>query len=75
MRQGSRPAVPDDAAMVEDFLKLGGGGSALSGCQVCPPRTYTGWRQETLLANGIATAMIFAVIQRLVEARFVDLKD
>ena len=35
MRQRSRPAVPDDAAVVENFLKLGGGGAALSGCQVC----------------------------------------
>ena len=35
MRQGSRPAVPDDAAVVENLLKLGGGGGALSTCQVC----------------------------------------
>jgi hypothetical protein len=35
MRQGSRPAVPDDAVVVEDFLKLGGGTITLSGCQVC----------------------------------------
>src|ERR1700675_3345088 len=35
MRQRSRPAVPDDPAMVENFLKLGGGSPALSGCQVC----------------------------------------
>src|SRR5208282_2518477 len=34
-RQRSRPAVPDDAAVVENLLKLGGGGTALSGCQVC----------------------------------------
>ena len=35
MRQGSRPAVPDDAAVVDDLLKLGGGFFALSGGQVC----------------------------------------
>ena len=35
MRQRSRPAVPDDAAVVENLLKLGGGGGALSTCQVC----------------------------------------
>jgi hypothetical protein len=35
MRQRSRPAVPDDAAVVEDLLKLSGGSTALSGCQVC----------------------------------------
>ena len=34
MRQRSRPAVPDDAAVVEDLLELGGGGTALSGCQI-----------------------------------------
>jgi hypothetical protein len=34
MRQGSRPAVPDDAAVVENFLKLSSGGIALSGCQI-----------------------------------------
>src|SRR5580658_6333918 len=35
MRQRSRPAVPDDAAVVENLLKLGGGSVALTGCQVC----------------------------------------
>src|ERR1019366_4082539 len=35
MRQSSSPAVPDDAAMVGDLLKLGGGSIALSGCEVC----------------------------------------
>src|ERR1700726_5004574 len=35
MRQRSRPAIPDDAAVVEDFLELGGGRTALSGCQIC----------------------------------------
>src|SRR5271168_1170827 len=35
MRQRSRPAVPDDTAVVDDFLELGGGLCALSGCQVC----------------------------------------
>ena len=34
MRQGSRPAVPDDAAVVEDFLELGGGCAALSGREI-----------------------------------------
>jgi hypothetical protein len=34
MSQRSRPAVLH-AAVVEKFLKLGGGGSALSGCQIC----------------------------------------
>src|ERR1035437_2293236 len=34
-RQRSRPAVPDDAAVVDDLLKLGGGSTALSGCQIC----------------------------------------
>src|SRR5208282_1862956 len=37
MRQRSRPAVPDDAAVVDDPLELGRGGTALSGCQVCLP--------------------------------------
>ena len=35
MRQRSRPAVPDDAAVVENLLELGGCGTALPGCQVC----------------------------------------
>jgi hypothetical protein len=35
MRQRSRPAVPDDSAVVENLLKLGGGSAAISGCQVC----------------------------------------
>ena len=35
MRQRSGPAVPDDAAVVENLLKLGGGFFALPGCQVC----------------------------------------
>ena len=35
MRQRSRPAVPDDPAVVENLLKFGGGSTALSGCQVC----------------------------------------
>ena len=35
MSQRSRPAVPDDAAVVENLLKLGGGSATLSGCQVC----------------------------------------
>ena len=34
MRQSSRPAIPDDPAVVENLLKLGGS-TALSGCQVC----------------------------------------
>src|ERR1019366_1626776 len=34
MRQRSRPAVPDDAAVVENLLKLGSGGTTLSRCQV-----------------------------------------
>jgi hypothetical protein len=35
MRQGSRPAVPDNAAVIDDLLKLGGSSAAMSGCQVC----------------------------------------
>src|ERR1017187_385495 len=35
MRQRSRPAVPGNAAVVENLLKLGGGSIALSGRQVC----------------------------------------
>src|SRR6266852_2668932 len=35
MRQRSRPAVPDDPAVLENLLKLGGSSTALSGCQVC----------------------------------------
>src|SRR5580693_2074215 len=35
MRQRTCPAIPDDAAVVENLLKLGGGRAALSGCQVC----------------------------------------
>ncbi len=34
MRQRSCPAVLDDAAVVENLLKLGGGSVALSGCQM-----------------------------------------
>ena len=34
MRQCSRPALPDDAAVVEDFLELGGGFCALTGCEI-----------------------------------------
>jgi hypothetical protein len=29
MRQGTRPAAPDDATEVDDLLKLGGGSDAL----------------------------------------------
>src|ERR1700757_818589 len=32
MRQRSRPAVPHGAAVVENFLKLGGGSTALPDC-------------------------------------------
>src|SRR4029077_2505379 len=39
MRQRSRPAVPDDAAVVENLLKFGGGSTTLSRCQVGLP-TY-----------------------------------
>src|SRR4029077_2366092 len=35
MRQRSRPAIRDNAAVVENLLKLGGGGIALPGCQIC----------------------------------------
>ena len=35
MRQGSRPAVPDDAAVVENLLELGGGTAALSSSEIC----------------------------------------
>src|SRR5208282_4326694 len=42
MCQRSRPAVPDDPAVVEDLLKLGSGSTALSGCQVCLP-AFIGW--------------------------------
>src|SRR5437667_303588 len=35
MCQRSGPAVPDDPAVVENLLKLGGSSTALSGCQVC----------------------------------------
>ena len=34
MRQRSRPAVPDYAAVVENPRKLGGSRAALSGCQI-----------------------------------------
>ena len=34
MRQRSRPAVPDDAAVVDYFLELGGGFLSLFGCQI-----------------------------------------
>jgi len=35
MRQRSSPAIPDDAAVVDNLLKLGGGSIALAGFQVC----------------------------------------
>src|SRR6202041_3094265 len=35
MRQGSRPAVPDNPAMVENLLELGRSVLALSGFQIC----------------------------------------
>src|ERR1700684_3815249 len=34
-RQSSRPAVPDDAAVVENFLKFGSSGVVLSRGQIC----------------------------------------
>jgi hypothetical protein len=34
MLQRSCPAVPDDAAVIENLLKLGSGSAALSGCKV-----------------------------------------
>ena len=33
-RQRSRPAVPDNAAVVENLLELGGGSVELSGCEI-----------------------------------------
>src|SRR5438445_9823343 len=33
-RQCPCPAIPDDSAVVENLLELGGSGSALSGCQI-----------------------------------------
>ena len=36
-RQRSRPAVPDDTAVVENLLELDGGSTALPGSQVCLP--------------------------------------
>ena len=41
MRQSPRPAVPDDAAVVENLLKLDGGSGALSGRKYASPRMYT----------------------------------
>src|SRR5580700_9291177 len=41
-RQRSRPAVPDDAAVVGAFLELGGSFCALSGCQVCLAANVSG---------------------------------
>src|ERR1700691_2174639 len=35
MRQGSRPAVPDNPAMVENLLELGRSALTLSGCEIC----------------------------------------
>ncbi len=35
MRQCPRPTIPDDTAVVENFLKLSDGSTALSGGQVC----------------------------------------
>jgi hypothetical protein len=32
VRQRSRPAVPDNATMIENLLKLGGSSPTLSGC-------------------------------------------
>ena len=37
MRQSSRPAVPDDAAVVENLLELDGGSGALSGRKIRLP--------------------------------------
>jgi hypothetical protein len=37
MGQRPRPAVPHNAAVGENFLKLGGGGRALSSRQICLP--------------------------------------
>jgi hypothetical protein len=48
MCQGSCPAVPDDAAVIDDLLELGRCRTALSGCKVCLPsyirRTKAGHR-------------------------------
>src|ERR1700675_968585 len=35
MRQRSSPAIPDNAAMIENLLKFRGGSTSLSRCQVC----------------------------------------
>jgi hypothetical protein len=36
-RERSCPAVPEDAAVVENFLKFNDRGASLSACQVCFP--------------------------------------
>ena len=41
MRQRSRPAVPDDAAVVENLLKLGGGSTPCPAAKYASPRMYT----------------------------------
>jgi hypothetical protein len=35
MGEGAGPAIPDDAGVVENLLKLGRGSAALSGGQIC----------------------------------------
>ena len=52
MRQSSRPAVPDDAAVVEDLLELGCRFLALSRRQVRLPANV-GWIQAGNLADEI----------------------
>jgi len=41
MRQRSRPTVPDNAAVIEDFLELGGGGTATACHQICLAAQYS----------------------------------
>jgi len=72
MRRGSRPAVPDDAAVVQNFLELAGGGTALSGFEVglparVVPRCFSGLptNQKPSLANIVAgpSVAFFATAQ------------
>jgi hypothetical protein len=60
MRQRSHPAVPDDAAVIENLVKLGGSSTALSGCQVFLS-AYTGQLNERVVADlrGQMAALFF----------------
>jgi hypothetical protein len=70
MCQCSCPAVPDDAAVIDDLLELGRGRTALSGCKVGLPAAFSlqQGRSSGLGGSGLRCREAMYIISRLVNA-------